>query len=251
MTVHMPAPYPTPPGFGNCASCPYFAIKQLAVCDVCTAATLPLARPYFCIHCGQQLDRADSHCRNQLCSEARWYDFNRAIAMKTGALDVAIASHKYEGAWTWGIVFARIVLSYLNAQPELAASDLIIPMPSVPLPAGTPTAGHDHAAWILESAAAQAPTPGFPFRVEPRVIVKTVETPKMAKTTSVAGRIVNANKIYDSLSVTDSGAIYGATVLVFDDVFTTGRTLNMVARRLREAGARRVLGLTLSRQPWW
>ena len=39
-------------------------------------------------------------------------------------------------------------------------------------------------------------------------------------------------------------------VLVYDDVFTDGLTLNEVARALRRVGANAVCGVTLCRQPY-
>ena len=41
------------------------------------------------------------------------------------------------------------------------------------------------------------------------------------------------------------------SILVYDDVFTDGTTLNEVARALRgQAAASEVCGVTLCRQPW-
>ena len=44
--------------------------------------------------------------------------------------------------------------------------------------------------------------------------------------------------------------VQGKHVLVYDDVFTDGLTLNEVARALRRAGADEVCGVTLCRQPY-
>jgi predicted amidophosphoribosyltransferase len=44
-------------------------------------------------------------------------------------------------------------------------------------------------------------------------------------------------------------SIAGRTVLVIDDVMTTGSTLNAVATALRQAGAVSVNGLVLARTP--
>ena len=44
--------------------------------------------------------------------------------------------------------------------------------------------------------------------------------------------------------------VRGLNVLVYDDVFTDGLTLDEVARALRHAGANAVCGVTLCRQPF-
>jgi len=43
--------------------------------------------------------------------------------------------------------------------------------------------------------------------------------------------------------------IKGRSILLFDDVYTTGATLEELAKPLLSAGARRVCGLTLARSP--
>jgi predicted amidophosphoribosyltransferase len=42
----------------------------------------------------------------------------------------------------------------------------------------------------------------------------------------------------------------GRAVLLYDDIFTDGLNLNAVAKKLLEAGAAQVCGVTLARQPW-
>lgn len=122
-------------------------------------------------------------------------------------------------------------------------------MPTLPLLPWAPRKGVDHAGWIVECAHTEDLT-NLPFRYAPPVIVKTYETSRMAKAQNYAERVATAAAIYDSLRVLDPAAVAGRTVLVVDDVFTSGLTLNATARRLREAGARRVRGVALARQPW-
>ncbi|WP_309114766.1 phosphoribosyltransferase family protein [Saccharothrix sp.] len=242
---------PTPAGFGNCGTCAYFASGPPLVCQQCAAATLEPAAPFYCTACGQRIATAQDRCSNRLCGDpGRQFEFNHAIAMKTGALDRAIKDHKYNQRWGWGIIFARVLLGHLARDPAVAEADLIIPMPTLPLPPGATTRKEiDHAGWVIESAAAQD-TVGYAFRADPPVIVKTQATPRMASTNDYGERLSVSSSIYDALQVLDPAAVVGATVVVFDDVFTTGNTLNAVARRLREAGARTVRGVTLARQPW-
>lgn len=162
--------------------------------------------------------------------------------MKTGALDAAIRLHKYEGRVGWAIVFARVLLGYLDTHPDVSGVDLIIPMPAV-------NPSNDHAVRVIQSAIEQDEG-GYPLRCSPPVIVKTAATARMVSTIGAAERRKAASELYDVLAVPDARVVRDKVILVFDDVFTSGNTLNAVARRLREAGASTVAGLTLARAPW-
>ncbi|MGW5930575.1 ComF family protein [Streptomyces anulatus] len=48
----------------------------------------------------------------------------------------------------------------------------------------------------------------------------------------------------------DTSDIRGSTILLVDDVFTSGSQLQHVALRLRSSGAADVRGLVLARGPW-
>lgn len=230
-------------GFGNCGRCPYVATGPARLCQWCAAQTLEPAAPYYCTVCGQALESATSRCGNVLCHATdRAFAFNQAIAMKTGTLDAAIKLHKYHGKVGWAIIFARVLLGYLDTHPDVGGANLIIPMPAV-------NPSNDHAVRVIQSAIEQDER-GYPFRINPPIIVKTAQTTSMVATTSAAERRKAANELYDVLVVPDPTIVQGKFIVVFDDVFTAGNTLNAVARRLREAGATTVAGVTLARAPW-
>jgi predicted amidophosphoribosyltransferase len=63
-------------------------------------------------------------------------------------------------------------------------------------------------------------------------------------------RRIAEGPLRDALRVTRGQTIRGKRVLVYDDLFTDGLTLNEVARVLRIAGAAEVCGVTLCRQPY-
>jgi predicted amidophosphoribosyltransferase len=167
--------------------------------------------------------------------------------MKTGPLDGAIRAHKYDGRWGWGTIFARVLLGYLRQDQTLRRADLIIPMP-MHNPANEERKGNDHAGWVIECAIDQDDE-GYSFQLDPPVIVKTAATRKMVGHNAAERRQIS-EEIYAVLVVPDPSLVRGKTVVVFDDVFTAGDTLNAVGRRLHEADAREVIGLTMARAPW-
>jgi len=170
-----------------------------------------------------------------------------AIAMKTGELEQAILRVK-DGKWAWGYIFARVVLGFLYENPILT-SDMgaIIPMPAYVEPGEDPRE-KDHARWVIQQAAEQDER-GLPFVYDPPIIIKRRPTRKM-RLANAAERREIAPEIYNALDVPDVRRVSGREIVVYDDVVTGGNTLNVVARKLKEAGAHAVYGLALSRAQW-
>ncbi len=167
--------------------------------------------------------------------------------MKSGELERLIWRVK-GGKWAWGYVFARVVLGFLYDNPSLVHGvDAIIPMPAF-LPGGVDPRT-DHARWVVCQAIEQDDR-GLPFAMEPPLIVKTMATDRMRAASNARERRAIADQIYEALVVPDVDRVVGQRIMVYDDVFTSGNTLNAVARKLKNEGAVRVYGLALARQPW-
>jgi predicted amidophosphoribosyltransferase len=146
-----------------------------------------------------------------------------------------------------GIIFARVLLGFLYERPTLLGPNAII----VPSPTYLPPGADEHsdyAGFVIRQAIAQDDR-GLPFHHDPRVIIKTAATQKL-KAMGAQARRDEAAALRAALRVPQPGLIKERDIWVYDDVFTTGTTLNAVAAVLRDAGAARVFGLTLARQPW-
>lgn len=79
--------------------------------------------------------------------------------------------------------------------------------------------------------------------------VKHRETPRSANKSMDDKRAAAAAHAAALQWTADPAAIKGATVLLVDDVFTSGSQLQHVARRLKASGAADVRGLVLARVP--
>jgi predicted amidophosphoribosyltransferase len=244
----VPLTGPEPAGFGNCAVCAYRETGPAETCYPCARGVVQPIAPHSCEVCNQEISGTDTVCGNRLCqSSMRHFDLSYAIAMKSGALERAIISFKFNGKWGWGVVFARVLNGYLYEHGDLLEDGaIIIPSPSFH---GDGFGPHDdHTAFVIQSAAEQDEH-GLPYVWEPPVILKTAQTRKL-KSLTAYDRRVEGRAIKESLVVPDSSRVAGRAVWVYDDVFTTGTTLDAVAEVLKEAGATAVMGLVLSRQPW-
>ena len=80
---------------------------------------------------------------------------------------------------------------------------------------------------------------------------KTKATPRLVAQSSFRARAEVAEQYFGpALEVVDPATVVEQSVLVFDDVFTSGLTLREVARQLKQAGASDVAGVVLARQPF-
>ncbi|MBI2609836.1 ComF family protein [Candidatus Giovannonibacteria bacterium] len=75
------------------------------------------------------------------------------------------------------------------------------------------------------------------------IILKVKDTPTQTALSS-AKRISN---VINSFRISTSEKIAGRTVFLIDDISTTGATLNEAARVLKDAGAKKVIGLVIAR----
>jgi predicted amidophosphoribosyltransferase len=191
-------------------------------------------------------------CVNHWClvpPDQRYFDVIFAIAMRSGALQNAINRYKYDDKFRWAAIFGRVLVGYLEQYADIF-DDLDIVTGSPTYTGEGARRSWDHIGRILEAAGEEAGN-RWPFDLDsPRVIIKTGDTEKLTGKPLVDRRIITQTQLRDALQIPEPARLRDANVVVFDDVFTDGSTLREVARALKLAGARRVVGIVLARQPW-
>jgi len=220
-------------------------------------AALSLDRPADapgrrCGVCDRPLAGGEMRCRNPLCaSAARWFRRSLAVAPRGGPLEDALNAYKYGGARGWAGVFGHLLAGFLQSHRRLLEScDLVISSPTF---VGRGGRDFDHTRAILLETAGRLPAAiSVAFDTGPHpAVVKTGPTPRLAGLGHRQRRHVAEELLRPVLRVPDPGRTSGRRLLVIDDVFTDGRTLDEVARALRlQGGAREVSGLAICRQPW-
>jgi predicted amidophosphoribosyltransferase len=170
--------------------------------------------------------------------------------MRDGELERVLGRYKFEGKHGWGVIFARVLVGFLEENQDLFRDfDLIVASPTF-IDSEQP---FDHTRRVIELAHVES-RGEWPFDVgaETKAIIKSARTPKMTKQSSWKKRDeIAVNDLRKALSVPDPKRTDGKQILVYDDVFTDGHTLDEVARCLRLQGeAADVCGVTLTRQPW-
>lgn len=247
----MPRPAPEPAGLGNCRICAFLETGTSSICYRCARRTIEALAPASqrCVVCDLRL-KPNGTCGNPICSwDDRFFDWNYAIAMRSGVLEQAISSFKYDNKHGWKVIFGRVLVGFLDEQLEtFQGFDIITASPTY-RQAGDGRR-YDHTRTVIEAAADEAEG-RWPFDVGgPAAIVKTAATQRFVGHSWRERKEIAETELRAALSVPDPARIQGCKVLVYDDVFTDGFTLREVARALKLAGADTVCGVTLTRQPW-
>jgi ComF family protein len=143
---------------------------------------------------------------------------------------------KYKEVTPLGAWFAGLLTRLVDREPAAFAVDAVIP---VPLDAGRlRERGYNQAELIARPLARLL---GVPFRSY--LLVRTRPRPNKLHLT----RLERWETVRGAYATHKRAQVDKLRVLLVDDVFTTGATLDACSQALRQAGAVRVVGLTVAR----
>lgn len=219
---------------------PYF-------CDGCLADE-PALRPPACFKCGlmwsagSRVEEICPACRRM----PKAFGTARAFGPYEGALQTAIHAFKYTGRLQLARPLGMLLWAGFRQWWDPYEFDAVVPVPL-------------HAAKFRERGFNQS---YLMLRIWPKLSEKTEGRPLKAaiprdmlvrsRPTGVqAGmdRDARAANVRGAFAVPDPGRVRGLSILMVDDVYTTGTTADACARTLLNAGARRVDILTLAQTP--
>jgi ComF family protein len=198
---------------------------------------LHLIRQPLCPSCGRSYPAVAGG--NHLCSRCLkkpWhFEAARAVLLYTETVSRAVQSFKYGGS-TVGLKSFRMLHNALPGHEDWAAADLILP---VPLHVKRLRQRGFNQALRL----ARALFPDQKSKIDPFLLERSRWT---VPQTGLSGAERRRN-LKQAFRVRQPERLQGKEILLVDDIFTTGSTVNECARVLLRGGARRVRVLTLAR----
>jgi len=209
--------------------------ERLLLCTCCISKVSFLDGD-CCQRCGRpyRLNSGNHLCGPCLRGDTQ-FDAARSIVAYEGPIRDAVHAFKY-GRQTACVTTFGILFRQVFADRFLFEADLIVP---VPLHKGRLRQRGFNQATMLAQAFFQEEK----GRISPSVIQRQRAT---APQTSLSGRQRRVN-LRGAFEVKRPSLVRGKTLVLVDDIFTTGSTLNECARVLKKAGAGRVVALTLAR----
>jgi ComF family protein len=220
----------------SCAVCEQSLLRPIdgPVCAPCWHSILPLTPP-LCDRCGDPLATwrtvSVPLARCPRCRRApRFVDRARAIGAYDGALRSVIHALKYEGRRSLARPLGALMRQRGADMLEAAACAIPVPLH----PSRHRRRGFNQASDL----ARQVGIPVVPALRRVRATPTQTSLPAARRNANVRGAFAVAR--WD-------GLLDRATVVLIDDVSTTGATLEACARVLKEAGVREVRALTAAR----
>lgn len=202
-------------------------------------ADLAILCPPVCDACGLPFERAEDAV-GQLCAGCaarppRWNRARAALIYNDDSRKLILAL-KRRGDRNGLSVFARLMSDV--GGDLISTADLIVPVPIHFTRLAS--RGFNQAGWL---AGAISRLHGVPVRHG--VLKRVKATPSQGRMSAGQRR----RNVAGAFALTESGnsALQGKRVLIVDDVYTTGATLNACARAIKQAGPANIDVVTLAR----
>lgn len=224
------------PSFCRICRAPLEDAGERVVCAACLSKLEPRRGP-VCPRCGRFFDSpAEDHLCARCLEKAPSFSLHRSCGTYGGPLKEVILLFKYKKYAPLSRPLARFAASRLADEPGLwAGAELLVPVPLHP--SRRRERGFNQSRLLARDLAAARG-----LGVLDGALVKTRNVPAQAGLRA-ADRERNVRGVY---AVKNARDIVGRTLVLVDDVTTTGATLRECARVLVEAGAAEVRAITLA-----
>lgn len=204
--------------------------KKISICDKCFNK-LPKINGNVCGKCGEPIN-SDSkfcvHCKKELPQFTKCF----APYVFEGEIINLIHGLKYHGKIYYAKTLSSLILQAVVEQG--ISVDVVMP---VPLNLRRESErGFNQSELLAESFSSAG------YNVDVAVLTRSRNT---ASQTYLNKKEREAN-VAHAFVVTNKSKVRGKNILLVDDVYTTGATMNAIALVLFEAGAKNVYGVTLA-----
>jgi len=208
------------------------------LCRACLNKVAFIEKP-FCRNCGVPIPESGRNYCPKCAFEFGYHDGGVSIALYDEPLSLLIQDLKYNGEKGIAKFLAGIAVSRLPVLDEFddLRCDAVHPVPL--FPKRKLSRGYNQSALIGKCLAES-----MQIDYTDDILMRVKDTKSQTGLTHDE-RIVNMKNAF---VVRDESMIKGKSILLVDDVMTTGATIQECARVLKEAGVSKVKFLTIARQ---
>ena len=204
------------------------------VCDFCKQK-LPNITNKVCQMCGEEIYDLSSVCLRCKTSRLQYLDMERARFKYVGKIKSYIVRFKFDNCKWLRDYFSYEIFEAFKEYYSNTKIDCIVPVPLHPK--REKERGYNQAVLLLDKFEECG------YKLELNNLIKQKQT-SLQVSLNKEQRMKNLDGCF---TVVDISKIKDKNVLLVDDVFTTGSTMEECARTLKRAGAKCVFGLTLAK----
>ena len=216
----------------RCVTCDKVLLKmekEQGFCRLCTKK-VRLIGPAYCLKCGMPLKNNDELCANckNICHE---FTQAKAIFRYTGNMKNAMYRFKYSNKRCYGKVFAKHAMKTNGPWLINKKFDAIVPVPMYKKK--MKIRGYNQAEVFAKELSRLLNVP-----VADKIISREMDTMAMKR----LNRLKRKKNLLNAFTLIENDVQF-RKVLIVDDIYTTGTTLDEVARALKLGGVEEIYGL--------
>lgn len=201
------------------------------ICPEC-APKFQLLKAPWCMRCGKKLYREEEYCRD--CREKE-HNYIRGRALyEYGSAASSIYRFKYGNRREYADFFGQEMVRYLGDFIDRVGPDALIPIPLHPK--RLRKRGYNQAALLAEAVGRYAGVP-----VLDKILVRVKNTAPL----KCQNRTERQNNLKKAFNIAQND-VKLKTIILIDDIYTTGSTMDEAALALKAAGVLRIYFVTLA-----
>lgn len=212
--------------------CPFCEEKELS--EQCASA-LPYIEEPGCMRCGKPLRYSEREycldCSKRECS----YEQGKSVWVHKGIVRKSIYDFKYHNKRIYAKTYAEELLRLYRHTIEKWEPDIIIPVPLHPR--RRRKRGYNQAEILADYIGEEAEIP---------VVAKAVYRKRHTNPQKMLDYRNRHNNLQHAFGCNISYLKGVRNVLIIDDIYTTGATIDEIAKTLKNAGVKKVYFLTIS-----
>lgn len=190
----------------------------------------------LCNNCISKIDLAGRETDENIIA---MFDYRDPLIRKT-IWELKYHHKRYLGEKLGQLLYEFLMEEIENIRTYSAGTPLYV----IPVPISskkTRVRGYNQARTIAKGFCNSAPL-GI-FELKDKVVFKKINTIPQAKITSRKRRLENVKGVFE---IKNKEIVKGRTIIIIDDVTTTGATINEIMKILKNAGAKKVIGFAIA-----
>ena len=207
-------------------------VKETGVCPECAKKLITIKGP-VCEKCGRPVEQKGDIC-DECVAEDFSFDGGRSVFTYSSVSD-SIYRLKYMNRPAYARTYGKLLAKEAGDWLEWIKPDALVPVPLHKK--RLIKRGYNQA---KELADAISEVSGIPVA---DYLVKRLKNTVPQKLVGKKGRGINMKKAF----IVEENVVFFKRIVLIDDIFTTGSTIDSLSRVLKDAGVKEVYFLTISR----